>query len=740
MKKLFISICLILLFAISPAFASRTIYITKNPTADIVGNLNGTTWLDSKDNTVYFAKNGLDIGNFSIYGALPQSKSDITGNTVSISASLSNIGVIFGAGKITSSGGSDTYNASNNTVNINETSHNTYTKDIYGAIGGGEVRNNKVIIKSGAIAAVYGGYGFTLASDYVNRIVDSNSVYLSDLTSSNTTTKIYGAEGSDNKASSSTIAVNVTTNNSVEIKNSTFVGATIAGVRYGRESSGNSVSIENSTIEGNIYGSITNVDIPEIKVSNNSVSIVGGSVVGNIYGGYIVDGMAINNVVNIDGTPDLSQASIFGGVSESGSGEVSGNILNLQTTITVLSASGFDNYNFYTDGLNLNIPMLTATDSAIDMDNTIVGLYLKDNSHLSAGDKIFLVSNMSGNSINQASGKMRSGATAIYDWEILVDGSDLYAQIKQDIEVGGNLNPETKSLLEGHLSSLGVLVQGADLIADSNDTLDSMLYDDSNGMFSGINVSSIKLNSGSHVDIQSGSLLVGLGSKINNYTYGAFLEAGSGKHNTYNEFEDSIVKGDGKNAYAGAGFLGRLSFDFIYVDGSIRAGYATTRYSADYSPDAKYNIGSLYYSGHAGVGLLQNISDKFTLNEYVKYLATMQQGQTITLDTKEEINFANIMSSRATAGLRAKYNGVYLGYAYEQEMAGEANATTANTAIESPIIKGATQVIEAGYNQSLSLRASRFYESSGFNVGMGGKYYIGTRNGFSANMKIGYLF
>ncbi|MDR2008263.1 MAG: hypothetical protein LBQ34_04755 [Alphaproteobacteria bacterium] len=737
MKKISFGIFLILLYTI-PAFAGRTIYISNNPTADIVGNLNGTTWLDTKDNTVNFTQNNLDIGDFNIYGALPQNKSDVTGNTVNIYASgLQNIGVISGGNNDKTP--SNTYNASNNTVDINETSNNTYTKDIYGAIGGGELRNNKVIIKSGAIANVYGGYSWVYVSDFVNRIFDSNSVYLSNLTSSSTATKIYGALGSSND--NPAIAVSLVTNNSVEIKNSTFVGAVIVGAQYGMEISGNSVSIENSTIEGNIYGGFTDVNNDSIKVSNNIVSINGGTIIGSIYGGYSPAATTIDNTVNIDGTPDLSQASIYGGyvANPSDTTLVSGNTLNLQTTITVLSASGFDNYNFYTDGLNLNIPMLAATDSAIDMDNTVIGLYLKDNSSLKAGDKIWLVSNMTGNTINQATGKMRSGATQIYDWEMLIDNNNLYAQIKNDIEVGGNLNPETKSLLEGNLSSLGVLIQGADLIADSNDTLDSIAYEDSNGMFSGININSIKLNSGSHIDIQSGSLLVGLGSKINNYTYGAFVEAGSGRHNTYNEFEDSIVKGDGKNTYAGAGFLGRLSFDFIYVDASIRAGYATTRYSADYSPDAKYNIGSMYYGGHAGTGLVQNMGN-FSLNEYVKYLATMQQGQTITLDSKEEINFANIMSSRATAGLRAKYNGVYLGYAYEQELAGEANATTANTAIDAPVIKGGTSVIEAGYNQSLSLRASRFYESSGFNVGMGGKYYIGTRNGFSANMKIGYLF
>ncbi|MDR2008848.1 MAG: hypothetical protein LBQ34_07775 [Alphaproteobacteria bacterium] len=598
-----------------------------------------------------------------------------------------------------------------------------------------------------------------------------------NINTDNISFKGFSVIGAYNKPSSwiniSNNTINITARRLTDIRN-IYGGQTYGS--YVRNSVIN-ISGEISSVagagKGGIYGGWgDNSDYPtfDTPIYNNTINISGNAVIKdfNIYGGWYKGsgGGAFSNTINISGTPDLSTSSIFG--SNPGGSD---NTLNLSTHISVLTAGYFQKYNFYTDGININNPMLKATQTTVDMSDSVIGLYLQAGSQpLNGGDKIFLVENMTGIGLTQASKNLRAGATMIYDWELSVEGSNLFAVIKNDIippppetcetnpdlcdngNGGGNgagkLNPETKSLLEGNLSSLGVLIQGADLIADSNDTLDSMLYEDSNGMFSGINVSSIKLTSGSHVDVQSGSLIIGAGSKMGIYTYGAFVEAGSGKHNTHNEFEveseKTIVRGDGKNAYVGAGILGRLSFDFIYVDGSIRGGYATTNYTADYSPDAKYNIGSAYYGGHAGFGLLQSMG-KFTLNEYVKYLATAQQGQTITLDSKEEINFANIMSSRAVAGLRAKYNGVYLGYAYEQELAGESsgtasNATGSNMAIESPTIKGGTSVIEAGYNQSLSLRASRFYESSGFNVGMGGKYYIGTRNGFSANMKIGYLF
>ncbi|MDR2008767.1 MAG: hypothetical protein LBQ34_07360 [Alphaproteobacteria bacterium] len=761
MNKNFFGIILVALFSVFVPQESegRTTNVENDITSDISGNMGGSdnilTYYSPQYNIINIATNGLNLGYFTIYGGYGAgSDGEVSGNRISITASgLIKLGELYGGygGAIVNDNKLDI--KLSNTSWVVDTVAGGYAQ--YWGIGRViEVSNNYVFIEGGVIKANYIAGGILESHAQIN----NNNVQVK-----NNLIRIYGGEYSMTSLFGASASIYAAIENSINISgNAVFESSSIYGGE-GVIANNNTVSIIDGKFNNvKIYGGSSSYNLGVYReASGNTIWIFDGTFSGEIYGGYGNEGPigethVKNNIINISGKPNLSNVYLFGGYAKNG--VVSGNTLNLKTSITVLSASSFDNYNFYTDGLNLSIPMLTATDSAIDMSDSVIGLYLQAGSPLlKGGDKIFLVENMTGGSLSQASSKMRAGATIIYDWEMLVDGGNLYAVIKNDVVEtcetnpdlcdggggggdGGRLNPETKSLLEGHLSSLGVLIQGADLVADSGETLDSMLYEDSNGMFSGINVSSIKLTSGSHVDVQSGSLIIGAGSKVNNYTYGAFLEAGSGKHNTYNEFEDSVVKGNGSNTYAGAGLLGRVGFEYIYFDASIRGGYTMTQYQADYSPDAKYNMGNIYYGGHAGIGLLQNINDDFSLNEYVKYLATMQQGQTVVLDTKEEINFANIMSSRAVAGLRAKYSGVYVGYAYEQELAGEAKATTSNMAIESPVIKGGTSVIEAGYDKSLSLRASRFYESSGFNVGVGGKYYIGVKEGFSINMKIGFMF
>ncbi|MCL2567657.1 MAG: hypothetical protein FWE18_06170 [Alphaproteobacteria bacterium] len=556
-------------------------------------------------------------------------------------------------------------------------------------------------------------------------------------------------------------------------------------------------------------------------VNANTINISGNAVIKgfNIYTAFMANdhgggGGANNNTMNISGNPDLSTSSIFGGYN-SKTKVSSGNNLNLSSHISVLTAGYFQNYNFYTDGKNISQSMLKATQTTIDMNSAVIGLYLQANSNpLYDGDKIFLVENMSGSGLTQASRHIRVGATIIYDWEILADGGNLYAVIKNDIippdscfanqdlcqnpdnslpnvdcnnyqplcEGGGNgggagrLNPETKSLSAGRIASIAMLSSGLDLLVENGiSSLNSALQNDDYGWFSSINAGQIKYNSDSQtntnnssIDTQNASFVLGLGSKLDNILMGVFLEGGGGNHNTYNEFEDSIVNGNGRNAYAGGGLLFRLSYInkatytaprntsgklsarqaakksaewSIYFDVSARGGYAITNYEADYSPDAKYNTGSMYYGGHAGAGLVHGLGvDGLSLNEYVKYLAIVAQGGNVVLDSQEEIQFANIMSSRGVAGIRAKYEIVYIGYAYEQELAGYANAKTRNMAIDAPSIQGGTGVIEAGYDQTFSQKPSRFGAGYGFNIGLGGKYYMGVRNGYSANVKIAYLF
>ncbi|MDR2008466.1 MAG: hypothetical protein LBQ34_05800 [Alphaproteobacteria bacterium] len=551
------------------------------------------------------------------------------------------------------------------------------------------------------------------------------------------------------------------TNNSVEITGGDFDGAHIAGgyamattpAKYAEfEASNNTVKLTGgkfiNNANGYIYGGVAVVyapDVVSVAVENNTVNISGGTFEGTVVGGCLYSDDAFssltkasvsNNTINISGNPNLTKASLFGSYSNLAGTSVSGNTLNLSTNITVLRARAFNNYNFFVDGVKAT-PMLKATASAVDMNNSVVGLYLKDASvQLNVGDELFLVENMSGNVISK-SDVMKAGATMLYNYDLSVKDNNLYAVIGRNSSGDGgadDLNPETKSLSESRISSIGVLINGADLVADGAiSSADATLQDNNNGVFSAINFNSVKLSSGSHVDVSNAAFMLGVGSKISNSLVGVFLESGFGSHNTYNEFDKSTVKGSGDNSYIGTGLLGRVSFENIYLEASARGGNIYTSYKADYSDGAKYDINSLYYGGHLSAGLVQNIAD-FSLNEYVKYLYTIQNGGSVSLDSKEEVQFADVISSRAMVGIRAKYFGGFIGYAYEEELAGKAKAMTSDKSIDAPIIKGGTNVIEAGYDHSFAKK------SQGFNIGAGVKGYIGQRTGFSANARMGYMF
>ncbi|MDR2008187.1 MAG: hypothetical protein LBQ34_04360, partial [Alphaproteobacteria bacterium] len=760
MKKFYL-ILLILLFA-PPAFAGQTINITTDLSNKVYGNSDtpdgfGLPTLDPNYNTVNFATSGISLSNFSVYGGWFNG-SDVSGNAVIITVSeliSSGFNGIYG-------GYAENGSVINNRVSVS--SLKSVFMNIYGGIADKNATNNIVELKNlNAGNYIFMG-GSSIDSGETNHEVSGNiisieggtynigDIYGGEFHSSSVTTA-YNAQIKNNVINisggtfddvvmvagylnvGSRFPQNSVINNGINISgNATFINSHIYGSDGGSVMENNFINIKNGNFQDTViaggYVSVTSSGNPTFEVSGNIVSIEGGTFSGTIYGGYAENSsnasLVKDNIVNISGNSDLTNAYLYGGYNAGNTGEISGNTLNLSTSINVKVASGFDNYNFSIDSSNVNSnSMLHAADSATDMDNTTVGLYLKDSSTtLHVGDTIWLVENMNANTINQAFSHIKVGATMLYDWELLIDGNNLYAIINKDINPppppcegedcngggdgnggdngggAGYLNPETKSLLEGNISSLGVLIQGADLIVDSGiSALDAGVFDGRNGMFSAVSGGSVKLNSGSYVNVQSGSLILGLGKKLNRSLFGIFVEGGGGKHNTFNRLEDSIVRGNGNNTYAGGGLLGRLGSENIYVDSSVRGGYALTSYSADYSPDAKYNIGSLYYGGHVGFGLIQN-RNNWSFTEYVKYLATIQQGNNVILDTKEEIRFANMMSSRAVAGLRGKYNGVYLGYAYEQELNGEAkgtasNAKHSNLVMESPIIKGGTSVLEA---------------------------------------------
>ena len=221
--------------------------------------------------------------------------------------------VVYGGGGETS-----TNPVSNKAVRINGGSFN----GIFGGISSlGNVSKNTVYFNGGNVSGGIVG-GFTFYYDGLTAgDVFGNNVYM------NGGTVGWLTGGEVGYASSVTDFSNLTGgnvyNNTVYMNDGTVTGGIIGG----------------SALTGNAL--------------NNTVNINGGTVSGSIIGGEVKnptsDSQASGNTINISGSPNLSGATLYGGLLSS-SGYSDGNTLNIYTTglsVNGIQTDSFDNFNFY---------------------------------------------------------------------------------------------------------------------------------------------------------------------------------------------------------------------------------------------------------------------------------------------------------------------------------------------------------------------------------------------------------
>jgi outer membrane autotransporter protein len=235
--------------------------------------------------------------------------------------------------------------------------------------------------------------------------------------------------------------------------------------------------------------------------------------------------------------------------------------------------------------------------------------------------------------------------------------------------------------------------------------------------------------------------MAGLAKELNDNTLGVFFEYGGSSYDTNNSFASGDIKGDGNASYTGGGLLGHFALENNnYIEASARRGQIKTDVnSKDYVDagglNAKYDFDTLYYGAHIGAGHIFELAEQFSLNGYGKYLWTHQNGKEVSLPTSEKVDFAAADSHRVRAGLKLAYNqkGVfspYAGAAYEQELAGKADAKISGLDVDAPSLKGGTAIGELG------LKVSHNYLSAD----LGAQGYGGKRKGVSGSLKLNYRF
>ena len=505
---------------------------------------------------------------------------------------------------------------------------------------------------------------------------------------------------------------------------------------------------------------------PTTEVSalrNNKVTLHDGvTVTGNVYGGYADADASSMTAATDSNTIDLYKAvidgTIYGGMAQDAAGHdvVSGKNNTLAVHARGAKADDFvgvQNLHFYVpagttaadketmltlDNVAAPAGAAAATPTTKDLSHVNVGVQLAGNRpSLKVGDAVSLMKVYEGNTtdathavaitsdtplVNKTTGMQ--GISLRYGFDLLTreaeagsgKNNELYATV-----TSASVNPDTKSLAETRAASLAFLTSGSDLLTDAAMTaameVAATPASESQAgrarvdgapkeyrMWAVQNVSSMRLNSGSHVDAKGWGLNLGFAkqrvSGRNTLTYGPFVEYGKG---SYDSYLDDGLHGSGNMDYLGVGVMAKSqSENGSYVEGSVRVGRVKSDYAGTIdNTHTTYDSSSTYYAGHLGVGQEKQLKNGNVIDTYAKYFFTHQGGDTAKLSTGEVYDFDAADSHRIRFGTRYTSKkgdaSFYTGLAYEYEFGNDIAASFEGYNTPSPSLTGGTGILELGY-------------------------------------------
>lgn len=631
----------------------------------------------------------------------------------------------------------------------------------------GQTNKNEVSIDSGVIEGdVHGGWVVTSGNGTAisshNKVLISHSRFNGDISGGSA---VNGTAGQAD-------------NNSVTISDSIGLGSVFGGRQSSGASSGevvfsasnNAVSISNSTLGSNLAPAYVYGGLSSAKAVNNKVSLAGAtSISGPVLGGPVFQSggssapdFFTGNVLNVINPP-------AGGISVGDDKRPVTGQSSLGTSIANFSAF---NFTFSSGGSVDAIGLLASGHVYLNdmlggnsgQGSRVANISISGNgSPLALGQTLTLIktANCFGNGDNvcieatnftQTSASGSQGKLLTYEYDLEIIDGNLVATVS---EVKLRRSSITKPLSEGFLSGIVSVNQGTDLVMDKGISQAVAASAGSAGLqgFGAFSGGSIRYNTGSHVDVDSFSVLTGLalGREMSSghLTLGLFFEYGRGDYNTYNSIPNAAsVNGSGDTDYLGGGLLGRFDFTggrngHFYTETSIRYGSVKNDFSSSDIVDsngykASYDTSSRYYGFTLGGGYVWQISENSGLDFYGKYLWTRQKGDKATFHADDPVKFEAVKSERLRAGLRYTrqcndWLRPYAGAAYEHEFDGDARASAWGMSIQPPSLKGDTGIGELG----LIIKPASDSRFS-FDVGLQG--YVGKREGLSGSLQVGIEF
>ncbi len=636
----------------------------------------------------------------------------------------------------------------------------TITGDIYGA---------KVTVKDGAAkkntAAISGGtvtgnvYGAALTAVAATKDAEENGVGISG---GAVTGNIYGSAVLDAGASGKV------TKSSVSITGGAITGDVFGGFTGGTGDAGeNTVEITGGTLAGNVTGGRAlsgDADSNTVRVAVNAVSVTGGSSTGGSASHnkvYITNASITGDVtggsgtVTTDNVIHLQGAAVTGDVIGGTAGSTD-NVLALhysaaRPTNRIHDFSNIQKLHFYLDE---NVdgsmpPMLQLGVAAKNIATLDVGFGIAGHARrLRDSDTIHLMKLAPGGTLTIAGATQANivtgmqGVSILYDFELMRQGTDeLVARVLR-----ATINSGSKSFAEPRCGATDFINRGADLLAASGISSaakegGAVEDDEKRGyhLWAAMSQGTMRAETGSYVTTTGYNLSVGWARegklKAAKTLFTPFVEYGRG---TYHTYLDDGTHGSGKISYLGAGLMGRIERPHgHWLEAALHGGRVRSDYTGTISAGtvSTYDSGNTYYAAHIGIGKTRLLRTGDTLNTYLRYFYSRQDGTSAELNTGETYDFDAVASHRMRVGFTFLHREdtskeIYAGLAYEYEFDGEGAASVQGLATDSPALRGGSTMVELGY---------RFIPPDSrlsWHIHMAG--WQGTRRGMTGNIQVSW--
>ena len=636
----------------------------------------------------------------------------------------------------------------------------TITGDVYGA---------KVTVKDGAAkkntAAISGGtvtgnvYGAALTAVAATKDAEENGVGISGGT---VTGNIYGSAVLDAGASGKV------TKSSVSITGGAITGDIFGGFTGGTGDAGeNTVEITGGTLAGNVTGGRAvsgDADSNTVRVAVNAGSVTGGSSTGGSASHnkvYITNASITGDVTGGSGTVTTDNAIHLQGAAVTGDviGGTAGstdNVLALhysaaRPTNRIHDFSNIQKLHFYLDE---NVdgsmpPMLQLGVAAKNIATLDVGFGIAGHARrLRDSDTIHLMKLAPGGTLTIAGATQANivtgmqGVSILYDFELMRQGTDeLVARVLR-----ATINSGSKSFAEPRCGATDFINRGADLLAASGISSAAKEGgraedDEKRGyhLWAAMSQGTMRAETGSYVTTTGYNLSVGWAKegklKAAKTLFTPFVEYGRG---TYHTYLDDGTHGSGKISYLGAGLMGRIERpNGHWLEAALHGGRVRSDYMGTISAGtvSTYDSGNTYYAAHIGIGKTRLLRTGDTLNTYLRYFYSRQDGTSAELNTGETYDFDAVASHRMRVGFTFLHREdtskeIYAGLAYEYEFDGEGAASVQGLAADSPALRGGSTMVELGY---------RFIPPDSrlsWHIHMAG--WQGTRRGMTGNIQVSW--